>query len=175
MKVFEIINEDDNVNEKPMGMLKRAGLGVMSKLGSKSAQAKLDVGQDANQTKKDLSVWMAGSGIKKGTLQPDQLKGFLRQKGLPTANVDMILGKSREAGGRDENEPLSNPEVDEILKKVTQQGFQQSGAGSPKKRSKFASPDQGDTPQWTSSRMSPEDKAAIATLKKKGYKVVAPS
>lgn len=172
MKVFEIISEN-NVNEKPMGMLKRAGLGVMSKLGSKTAKAKLDVGKDANQTKKDLSVWMAGSGIKKGKLQPDQLKGFLRQKGLPTADVDRILGKSREAGGRDENEPLSNPEVDEILKKVTQQGFQRSGAGDPKQRSKFASPDA--TPQWATSRISPEDKAAIAMLKKKGYKISEPS
>jgi len=85
----------------------------------------------------------------------------------------MILGKSREAGGRDENEPLSNPEVDEILKKVTQQGFQRSGAGDPKKRSKFASPDA--TPQWATSRISPEEKTAIAMLKKKGYKVSQPS
>lgn len=135
MNIYEIISES-NVDEAPIGMMKRAGLGIASKLGSKSAKAKLDVGTDANAMKKDLITWMAGSGIRKGTLSPDDFKNFLGQKGLPTTNVDADLDQSRQASGRDENEPLSTPEVDELLKKAVQQGFKSQGAKG--RQSKFA-------------------------------------
>lgn len=134
MKINDIINENE-INEKPMGLLRRAGLGLASKLGSTGAKAKLDVGKDANAMKKDLATWMAGSGIAKGTLNPDDFKDFLSQKGLPNKDVDAMLDQSRAASGRDENEPLSNPEVDEILQKVVQQGFKSQGAKG--RQSKF--------------------------------------
>lgn len=136
MNVYDIIAENNDLNEAPMGMMKRAGLGIASKLGNKSARVKLDVGKDTNSMKKDLITWMAGSGIKKGTLSPDDFKNFLGQKGLPTKDVDAMLDQSRQAGGRDEYEPMSNPEVDELLKKVIQQGFKNQGAKG--RQSKFA-------------------------------------
>ena len=135
MNVNDIISES-NIDEAPMGMMKRAGLGIASKLGSKGARAKLDVGSDANTMRKDLITWMAGSGIKKGTLSTDDFKNFLGQKGLPTTSVDVDLERSRQASGRDENEPLSTPEVDELLKKAVQQGFK--GQGAKGRQSKFA-------------------------------------
>lgn len=136
MKINDIITETE-INEKPMGLLKRAGLSLRSKLpGGAGAKAKLSVGKDANAMKQDLATWMDGSGIRKGTLSPDDFKNFLDQKGLPSKDVDVMLDQSRQASGRDENEPLSNPEVDEILKKVVQQGFKSQGAKG--RQSKFA-------------------------------------
>ena len=141
MKVFDIIAENKNLDEAPMGMMSRLGNKVMSKLGSKGAQAKLDVGNDANAMKKDLAAWMAGSGIAKGTLSSSDFKNFLGQKGLPSANVDAMLDQSRQASGRDPAEPISNPEVDELLQKVVQSGFKDQGAKG--RQSRFANP----TPQ----------------------------
>lgn len=167
MKVYDIISEEV-VNEKPMGMLKRAGLGIASKLGSAGAKAKLDVGTDANAMKKDLATWMAGSGIAKGQLQPDELINFLGQKGLPTGFVDKTLQGIRQAGGTPDEAPLSNPEVDELLKKAVQSGFKSQGAGG--RKSKFAQPD---VPQMPPMRggVDPKLKAAMDQLKAAGYKV----
>jgi len=140
MKVYDIVNEntvnESDVDEAPMGMFSKLGNKVMSKLGSKRAGARLDVGKDANTMKKDLGTWMAGSGIVKGQLTTDDFKNFLGQKGLPTLSIDALLDQSRAASGRDENEPMSNPEVDELLKKAVQSGFKDQGAKG--RQSKFA-------------------------------------
>lgn len=136
MKINDIITETE-ISEKPMGLLRRAGLSLRSKLpGGAGAKAKLDVGKDANTMKQDLATWMSGSGIAKGTLSPDDFKDFLDQKGLPSKDVDAMIDQSRQASGRDPAEPLSNPEVDEILQKVVQQGFKSQGAKG--RQSKFA-------------------------------------
>ena len=164
MKIHQIISETE-LNEKPMGMLKRAGLGIASKLGSTGAKAQLDVGNDANAMKKDLASWMAGSGIAKGTLSPDDFKNFLGQKGLSADSVDADLGQSRAASGRDENEPMSNPEVDELLKKAVQQGFKSQGAKG--RQSKFAAP----APAPAGGPVDPKLQKAIAALQAAGYNV----
>ena len=164
MKIHQIISETE-LNEKPMGMLKRAGLGIASKLGSTGARAQLDVGKDANTMKKDLATWMAGSGIAKGTLSPDDFKNFLGQKGLSADSVDADLGQSRAASGRDENEPMSNPEVDELLKKAVQQGFKSQGAKG--RQSKFAAP----APAPAGGPVDPKLQKAIAALQAAGYNV----
>jgi hypothetical protein len=165
MKIYDIMNEQEAVNEKPMGLLKRAGLGIASKLGSGSAKAQLDVGKDANSMKKDLAAWMAGSGIAKGTLSPDDFKNFLGQKGLAADTVDADLGQSRQASGRDPAEPMSNPEVDELLKKAVQAGFKSQGAKG--RQSKFAAP----APAPASGSVDPKLQKAIAALQAAGYNV----
>ena len=164
MKIHQIISETE-LNEKPMGMLKRAGLGIASKLGSAGAKAQLDVGNDANAMKKDLAGWMAGSGIAKGTLSPDDFKNFLGQKGLSSDSVDADLGQSRQASGRDPAEPMSNPEVDELLKKAVQQGFKSQGAKG--RQSKFAAP----APAPAGGPVDPKLQKAIAALQAAGYNV----
>jgi hypothetical protein len=164
MKIHQIISETE-LNEKPLGMLKRAGLGIASKLGSAGAKAQLDVGNDANAMKKDLAGWMAGSGIAKGTLSPDDFKNFLGQKGLSSDSVDADLGQSRQASGRDPAEPMSNPEVDELLKKAVQQGFKSQGAKG--RQSKFAAP----APAPAGGPVDPKLQKAIAALQAAGYNV----
>jgi len=132
MKVFEVISE------KPMGLLKRAGLGLRSKLpGGASARAKLDVGTDANTMASELKRWMAGSGIKQ--ISPDDFKTFLSQKGLPTQFVDTELPGIRAQRGLPPNGPLSKKEVDQFLKRASQMGFKQQGA-STGAQSRFSQP-----------------------------------
>tara|TARA_B110000503_G_C7110314_1_gene397769 strand:+ start:129 stop:638 length:510 start_codon:yes stop_codon:yes gene_type:complete len=167
MKIYDIVNEDV-ATEAPMGLASRLGNKVMSKLGSKSAGARLDVGNDANTMKKDLATWMSGSGIAKGQLTPDDFKNFLGQKGLPTTNVDAMLGQSRSASGRDENEMLSNPEVDELLKKAVQSGFRDQGAKG--RQSKFAAKNPP-MPSMGGGRVDPATQQMIDKLKAAGYNV----
>jgi hypothetical protein len=137
MRINQIISEDFGLDEAPFGLASKLGNKIASKLGSKSAKARLDVGGDANAMKKDLAVWMSGSGIAKGQLELDDFKSFLDQKGLPTAGVDAILNKIRmDRDGVDNGGPLTNPDVDNILKKVVQQGFK--GQGAKGRQSRFA-------------------------------------
>jgi hypothetical protein len=135
MKIHQIISEDQTVDEAPSGGISRLGQKVMSKLGSKSAQAKLDVGDDANQMKKDLAVWMSGSGLKKGQLSVADFKNFLGQKGLPSDQVDNLFSQMRQnPDGTSRVGGMSNKEIDSILHKAVQQGFKSRGASGTKSR-----------------------------------------
>jgi hypothetical protein len=163
MKIHQIVSEDKNIIERPVGRLRRAGQAVGAKLGSKSSQAKLSVTDDANQMKKDLKVWMAGSKIKKGQLTLDDFKSFLTQKGLPTDSVDQLITQRRQSSGADVGGPLRNSDVDSILGDVVAQGYKNTGARG--KQSRFA---QGTDP----SSSVPGEQDAIKLLRSKGYKVM---
>jgi hypothetical protein len=135
MKINDIINEDE-ISERPVGAIRRAGLGLRSKLpGGSGARAKLDVGIDANEMKKDLQVWMDGSGISPKDLNLDDLKSFLTQKGLPNDKVDDIFSELRSTGsGSYRIGSLTNKEIDKILLKAVQQSFKSTGASGRKSR-----------------------------------------
>lgn len=163
MKINQIISENENLTEEPVGRLKRAGHKIGSKLGSRGSQAKLDVANDANEIKKNLKAWMDGSGIGEGQLSVDKFKRFLDQVGLPTDKIDNLFSDIRKnpdgtykAGG------MSNKEIDDILLKAVQQGFEMTGAA--KQRSRFA------VPKSRASSTNTE-RDAINLLRSKGYKV----
>lgn len=81
MKLYEIVSQpEQDIEEAPVGMLKRAAYGIGRRLGSGSAAAKGDVAAEANRLKAALKKWMAGSGLK-GKLTIDQLEQFLAQVG----------------------------------------------------------------------------------------------
>jgi hypothetical protein len=89
MKIKDILLESNSLNEAPVGMLKRAGLGIASKLGSQGAGGKLDTANVANQLKKDFTRYV-------GTLwnrKPDAelLVQWLQSKGYPTDGVEKML------------------------------------------------------------------------------------
>jgi hypothetical protein len=137
MKIHQIISEGRDLNEAPVGGIRRFGQKVSAKLGSKGARAKLDVGDDANQMKQDLSTWMAGSGIKKGKLSVADFKSFLTQKGLPDDQVDTLFSQMRQnPDGTSRTGGMNNKEIDSILLKAVQKGFQATGASG--RKSKFA-------------------------------------
>lgn len=81
MKVYEVLTEstDQQVGEAPMGMLKRAALGLGKKVGMSSASTALDVGDEANRVKKEFISWARAS---RTPLTVDALEEFLRFKGL---------------------------------------------------------------------------------------------
>lgn len=171
MKIYDILIENDDIDEAPMGFSSKIGNKILSKIpgAGSSAKARLAVGNDANTMKKDLVAWMSGSGIKKGTLLIDDFKDFLGQKGLPTDQVDAMLARQRQAtGGEDVGGPMSTSDVDAILKSVVQQGFKRQGAkGNP---SNFA---RAKSPAMPSMRRSANAdlQSAIKKLKAAGYNV----
>lgn len=161
MQVSEIINEE------PVGMLKRAGLGLKSKLGSVSAATKLDVAKDANQMKKDLKTWMDGSGIKAEDLSLDDLKSFLIQKGLPTDKVDDIFSNLRATGaGTYQTGAITNKEIDTIILKAVQQQFKSTGAGGRQSRYATSTTLSGLPTSLISSlrSLTPAQKAALRSI-----------
>ena len=140
MKIYDVISESSDVNEAPFGL----GGKVLNKIGSKipgamgaASKARLDVGGEANRLKKDLAAYMAGAGIKRGTLELDALKNFLDQVGLPTDKLQAQFDAVRASGsGVDPDAPLQDYEIDQLLMKATQSGFGQQGIKS--RKSKFA-------------------------------------
>lgn len=81
MKVYQIVNEDIQVDEAPVGMFKRGAQSLGRYLGSKSAAGAEEASIEANELKNELSKWMGSAGIQKGTLTVDQLEKFLDRKG----------------------------------------------------------------------------------------------
>lgn len=79
MNVYEIITENKNLNEKPVGMVKRGLQKIGAYIGSGAAAASDAVAAEANKMAKELKAWMSGSGLKKLTI--DDLENFLDQKG----------------------------------------------------------------------------------------------
>jgi hypothetical protein len=103
MKIKDILIESNSLNEAPVGMLKRAGLGIASKLGSQGAGGKLDTANVANQLKKDFTRYV-------GTLwnrKPDAelLVQWLQSKGYPTDGVEKILAPVAQTEPADETPP----------------------------------------------------------------------
>ena len=86
MKVSEIF-EFQLLNERPLGMLKQAGLGIASALGSGAAENKLAVGDRANFLRQKYDRYLGTSGQ-----QPtaDSLIAFLKQTGYPTDSAEKI-------------------------------------------------------------------------------------
>jgi hypothetical protein len=159
MKVFHIIAEDEELDEF-------LGFGKTAKA---KRQAKRAVKTDYKDMKRDLVAWMSGSGIAKGTLSVEDFKDFLGQKGLPNKDIDAMIDQDRQASGRDENEPLSNPEVDKLLQKSIQTGFKAQGAKG--RMSKFGQQTPAMPPMRGGGAVSPDVQDAIDKLKAAGYNV----
>lgn len=87
MKLSEIIAESHELNEAPMGIIKKAGLGLASKFSSKAA-GKLSLGSEANNLRKDFDFWL-GRTNQKATV--NTLRQFLKQEGHPTDTAEQIL------------------------------------------------------------------------------------
>ena len=63
MRLSEIIVESSTITERPMGILKKAGLGLASKISSKAA-GKLASGNEANELRKDYDFYLGSSNQK---------------------------------------------------------------------------------------------------------------
>jgi hypothetical protein len=101
MKIHQIISEDRDLEEAPVGMFKRAAQAGARYFGSDTASGAEDVSDEANKLKKQLSQWMGRSGIKAGTLTFDDLEKFLGMAGYGgLAAAELEKAKSQKTLGQ---------------------------------------------------------------------------
>jgi len=115
MKLSEILVESKTLSEKPMGILKRAGLGLASKVSSKAA-GKLASGSEANELHKDYNFYL-GSSNQKATA--NSLLQFLKQEGHP---IDVAQKAIATVPGVDQNPetPLPKNITDQVFTSIAQ-------------------------------------------------------
>jgi hypothetical protein len=108
MKLTEILSESQRINEKPMGLLKKAGLGIASKFSDKAA-GKLQVGNKINAVKTDFEKYLGRSNQ-----QPtvDVLLKYLETKGYPIDRARQIANTSDKNQNDVQNAPSSNIPAD---------------------------------------------------------------
>ncbi len=98
MKISDIISESTDLDEAPAGWLRQKARGLGARLGSKTAATTKATGDEANELKRELKAWMAGSQIAKGQLTVDDLETYLKQKGyggLAKAELDQLRKSER--------------------------------------------------------------------------------
>lgn len=88
MKITDILSQKQQVDEAPVGMLKRAGLGIASKLGSTKAGGALDMAKYANGLRKQFDFYLGQTDQKPNS---DALIAFLKTNGFPTAGAEAAI------------------------------------------------------------------------------------
>lgn len=81
MKIHDIISESNDLSEAPASWVGQKLRGLGAKMGSRTAATTRATGDEANELKRELKAWMAGSQIPKGQLTADDLESYLDQKG----------------------------------------------------------------------------------------------
>lgn len=90
MKINEVLAESRRLDESldeanPYGGFQRVKTGIKSFLGSRSAQAKSDVGTRANELYSAFVPWANRTGIDMSQVSQEDLKSWLTDHGLPFA------------------------------------------------------------------------------------------
>jgi len=98
MKITDILSQkqQQQISEAPVGMLKRAGLGIASKFGSSSAKGALDMAKYANGLRKQFDFYLGQTDQKPNS---DALIAFLKSNGFPTAGAEAALKQAAMASG----------------------------------------------------------------------------
>jgi len=111
MKVYDIISEDADVAEAPVGMLKRTGQAIAGKF-SQAAAAKGESSKEANQTFKDLKVWASRGDLDLKNLPVGDFKRFMQQKGYDK-NLDQQIDRFKDAS--DPEATLDKKQIEQIV------------------------------------------------------------
>jgi len=172
MKVYDIISEDTEVDEAPVGMLKRAGQAIAGTV-SQAAAGKSETSKEANQVFKDLKVQASRGEIDLDSMPVDKFKSFMQQKGYDD-NLDQQIEK-----WTDSNDPESTLNKKQIEKIVLAQTQSAAYDNTRVQKGKFAkrsnSADKGDPKQKATSselkkiadavgKMSKAEKAQLAKM-----------
>jgi hypothetical protein len=99
MKITDIVSQKQQkqqVDEAPVGMLKRAGLGIASKFGSSTAKGALDMAKYANGLRKQFDFYLGQTDQKPNS---DALIAFLKSNSFPTAGAEAALKQAAMASG----------------------------------------------------------------------------
>jgi hypothetical protein len=100
MRVQDIIVENKDLEEAPVGLLKQVGRKIGAKaasaVGMKGTAAKLsgaaEVGDEARQLKVALQGYAGKTGINIKQMQGPQLAAFLKSKGYPNMHLQGVQG-----------------------------------------------------------------------------------
>lgn len=90
MKIYDIISESNDLDEAPASWVGQKLRGLGAKMGSKTSATTKATGDEANELKRELKAWMAGSRIGKGQLTADDLETYLDQKGYGGLAADAL-------------------------------------------------------------------------------------
>lgn len=93
MRINQLLNEQ-RLDEKPMGILSKAGNTIMSKFGSGKASGKLATGDIANKMHKEYETYLGQTGEEPSN---DNILAFLKFKKYPTINVAKYLSSPEAA------------------------------------------------------------------------------
>ena len=96
MKITDIVSQKQQVDEAPVGMLKRAGLGIASKLGSHSAKGALNTATMANGLRKQFDYYLGQTDQKPNS---DAIIAFLSTNGFPTSGAEAAIKQAAMAAG----------------------------------------------------------------------------
>jgi hypothetical protein len=132
MKVYDIISEDKEVAEAPVGMLKRAGQAVAGKVSSTAAR-KGEVSKEANEVFKELKVQFKGSEFDLNKLPVDRFASFMDKKGYGDG-IKQEIEKFTDAD--DPESTLDKKQIETIVLKQTQSA---AASDSRTQKGKFAS------------------------------------
>lgn len=190
MLISEILNEDE-LNERPVGLLTRGIYKLGSKLGSSRAMAGHEVSKEANLLKREFLSKLEGGAVSPNAVDPKLLQNFLNDKGYGDIGKKIIsdtlksvsTGSSASASAAKvaglpaptkKRKTLTNKMVDEILLKVVQAAYLQVGGS--KRKGRFAT---GTTPAKSRKKTSAsapqlDPQAAIQALQQMGYTVTPP-
>jgi len=103
MRINDILIENKQVTEAPLGMLSKLGHGVKSAFGSSKSKGVLATGNASNQLKKDYMAMLGSTGQE---AESDNLIAFLQKAGYPVDRVKQTLGKAQ----AEPIEPTMDPE-----------------------------------------------------------------
>lgn len=195
MKVYEIIVEDKDLEEAPAGMvqqgLRKVGSWAAKKVGMKQTAAnldtKIDVGNEANRIKGELTQWLQGSGIKKDELELTDLLNFLDNAGFDRKNAVKIIKKHARKDSNGQATLIANIQhsddsiseavdpkiIDNIIMDLVKLGFKKQ-AGGKQVRSKYAiQKPTTKTPKTTTTKApsTAELKKASELLKSQGFNI----
>lgn len=126
MKITDILSQKQQVDEAPVGMLKRAGLGIASKLGSTKASGALDMAKYANGLRKQFDFYLGQTDQKPNS---DALIAFLKTNGFPTAGAEAAIKQAGiEAGTAGTGEIAKSLGADKIEPNMDEPGSDANAA-----------------------------------------------
>jgi len=116
MKVYDIISEDEEVAEAPVGMLKRAGQKIAGTV-SQAAAGKSETSKEANQVFKDLKIQTSRGELDLNNMPVEKFKSFMQKKGYDD-NLDQQIEKWTDSS--DPESTLNKKQIEKIVLAQTQ-------------------------------------------------------
>lgn len=123
MRVSQILSQNEEVTEAPVGALRqlgrKVGSRVLNKIGAKGTAMKMagsaDAGDTANDLYNQLNNYIGQTGKDINALDAADLTKWLRSKGAPTSPMQGITG------------PMNKKQIDTVLLKVAQKAYEVGG------------------------------------------------